>query len=709
MTFLLNFLSLQSLAYSNMNGDVYGISNPDPYSKNKFPTNFNEINSSYEYFEVYSPPITSRYGEVYWTMMPKVNLPKEIVSRFFFKTMAIVGYESDQVFPNGTSVPITWAYNHHYEVYIRSIETNLVRINNNRVNDYGQYNHGAKEIWKLNYSQPLTFQFFSEANGGEFRQSFHGYPRNYAQLIRSPRFFNIQPMQIDTRNRDPKYINQTKFVAGILPKEVASPPNSCYSGLLECPCTTRIHKEINHSYGVSLSDMCHTPILNESICLNMSNTYGGHSNQTINRINNPEMPYGCFYSMNEYSKIIGAFINDYKSNKDCKDGNGEYIARIINDPITNISIQLNMTYNKSIITLKGDSTNWFGVAFNAHTMSDLPYSIIVNGYGKVFEHKLGNHDQGELLKSTIEILENSVINGIRTVQLSRNNIGLNSDYYTFTPNSPNIPILLAVGKTPDFKYHKFRGTNNLYLSALNGTTCICDVGETGSINGLGFSKNCRPEPYGDLLHQHNPTCFIETYQGGLSCCHHKNVLLDVDQIQPEDEMTYQLKFRFWFQEFAGHTNLERFYYQTEAYAGEYDVPKCEDGTPPEDCIHSITAHFQGRDMIDNNRIGNNKGFKLIYLAPHCHAPTCIDMELYNQDTGDLICHVNGDLGKGTNAKYDEEGYIKLNPCLFGEDEGLLKPHLFKWDTNFTSIKRNNNTNAHYGEMASWQMRGILVE
>ena len=150
MTFLLNFLSLQSLANSNMNGDVYGISNPDPYSKNKFPTNFNEINSSYEYFEVYSPPITSRYGEVYWTMMPKVNLPKEIVSRFFFKTMAIVGYESDQVFPNGTSVPITWAYNHHYEVYIRSIETNLVRINNNRVNDYGQYNHGAKEIWKLN-------------------------------------------------------------------------------------------------------------------------------------------------------------------------------------------------------------------------------------------------------------------------------------------------------------------------------------------------------------------------------------------------------------------------------------------------------------------------------------------------------------------------------------------------------------------------------
>ena len=84
------------------------------------------------------------------------------------------------------------------------------------------------------------------------------------------------------------------------------------------------------------------------------------------------------------------------------------------------------------------------------------------------------------------------------------------------------------------------------------------------------------------------------------------------------------------------------------------------------------------------------------------------MDIYNADTGDLICNVNGDLGKGTEDKYDEEGYIKLNPCLFGEDEGLLEPYLFKWDTNFTSIKRNNNTNAHYGEMASWQMRGVLV-
>ena len=96
-------------------------------------------------------------------------------------------------------------------------------------------------------------------------------------------------------------------------------------------------------------------------------------------------------------------------------------------------------------------------------------------------------------------------------------------------------------------------------------------------------------PTGDLLQQKNPTCWVDTYEGGLSCCHHKNVLLDKDQEQPSDLLTYHLKFRFYFQAYepeietspaslvvpkpASHQNLIRLYFQTEAWAGEYDVPK----------------------------------------------------------------------------------------------------------------------------------------
>jgi hypothetical protein len=706
---LFNLINLLTLSSPNMNGNVYDYSNPNIFSKNRFPTSYEQINSSYEYFDVTSHPITSRYGDVFWTMMPHVTLSEEITERFSNKLMAIVGYETDMFFPNGDRVPITWAYNHHYCAYLRGDGTEMLQVNQAEEEDRGQYNHGFHRLWKVNETYPMSSLFFSEANGGEFRQSFHGYPRNYAQLIRSPRYFDLQPMQIDTRNRDPRYINQSKFVPGILPRESTAPSDATYSGLLECPCTTRINKTINHAYDISLDHSCLKNIVNYSVCLEQARLLGGNYRGNISVIHNSSYPGGCFYRRDLNGYLNGVYFNQNNSNYSCGGNYGEYYAEIFQDSVTNITVQMNMTNSEFVLTLVGNSENWFGIAFGAHTMADLPYSIIVDGYESVFEQKLGNHDQGHLLKSSITVQENSVINGVRTVKIIRNNVGVNPNYYySFSPNSPNIPVLLAVGSTPGFKYHKFRGTNNLFLSAVEGNTCICDVGTGGKINGLGFSKNCRPEPYGDLIQDHNPSCFIEPYQGGLSCCHHKNVLLDADQIQPSHEMTYSLRFRFWFQEYYGQRELERFYYQTEAYSGEYDVTQCEKGTPPEDCIHSITARFQGRDMVNHQLIKNSKGFKLIYVAPHCHAATCIDMELYDSDTGNLICRVVGEMGKGTNAAYDEEGYIKLNPCLFGEDEGLLEPQIFRWDSNFTSIKRANNTYTHYGEMASWQMRGIIV-
>eukprot|EP01043_Picozoa_sp_COSAG02_P026242 COSAG02_NODE_1506_length_12232_cov_420.616088_5_plen_117_part_00 len=43
---------------------------------------------------------------------------------------------------------------------------------------------------------------FATGNGGEYRKSFHSYPAGYGQLIESPVSWAIQPMQIDTKNRD---------------------------------------------------------------------------------------------------------------------------------------------------------------------------------------------------------------------------------------------------------------------------------------------------------------------------------------------------------------------------------------------------------------------------------------------------------------------------------------------------------------------------
>ena len=83
------------------------------------------------------------------------------------------------------------------------------------------------------------------------------------------------------------------------------------------------------------------------------------------------------------------------------------------------------------------------------------------------------------------------------------------------------------------------------------------------------------------------------------------MLLDQDQTPPEELLKYQLKFRFYYQTYtpatddkpASHKNLLRMYYQTEAWSSEYDVLQCPPGTPSEQCVHEITAHFKVSDML----------------------------------------------------------------------------------------------------------------
>ena len=717
MLSLLFSLSLGNY-YPNMNGDVYGISNPNYTDTLQFSTEYSKINSSTEYFEVYSPPITSQYAMVYWTMMPPVDLPENIVKRFDGKKIAITGYEVDQVFKNSdgseTSVPITWAYNHHYEAYLRNSQNSFEKVNGNNINpdDLGQYNHGSRKLFKLGNGSKDDFEsslfndnvlYFSEANGGEFRASFHGYPNGYAQLLNSPRYFNIQPMQIDTRNRDPKYINSSIFRPGIMPRNSAAPKDAKYSGLLECPCTTRINKTIHYNYNYLITGNCDTPLYNYQECKKLI-----PSDRILN-VSSGNYPSGCSYYSRQNIGYYNSYTNTNKS-AHCGSGNTEnnYLGYF-----NSIGINVNISYDFKTdlvnITAIGPSDVWFGIAFDAVKMSDEPYSIIFQGDTKVFEQKLGNHGPGVRLNNTLNVISNEIYDKTRKIVLTRNGNIHNLDYFNFSNITSNVNMLSAVGSSPQFSYHKTKSTTTLSIVSKNGFTCVCNDGKIGKINGIRFQKNCMPEPRGDLLRQKNPTCFIETYQGGQSCCHHKWILLDRDQQQPVGDMTYFLKYRFYFQEYNTQKRMVRAYYQTEAYSGEYDVPKCLPGTPSEECIHSITARWQVRDMVDNRYIGHSRGFELIYAAPHCHAPMCIDVELYNADTGDLLCHVSGILGSGNSSKaYDETHYLKLNPCLWGQDRGLLSPQFLSWDTNLTSIKRCNSTNLHYGEMASWQMRGVVV-
>ena len=185
------------------------------------------------------PPLRSQN---FWTDQGNNPIPAHIVERFKGKVMAITGYEQDQVMvtPVGqpgvnpekdVSVPINWAYNHHYMAWMTGTHSEMRHIEADP-NDVSS--HGSPTVWKAvelpsakeRASSAPTSQMFSEGNGGESRKSFHGYPNGFAQLIDSPSTWHITPMQIDTRRRDcgvtPDAVNNcTKFEPWIEPKQVA--------------------------------------------------------------------------------------------------------------------------------------------------------------------------------------------------------------------------------------------------------------------------------------------------------------------------------------------------------------------------------------------------------------------------------------------------------------------------------------------------------
>mmetsp|Transcript_15463 Transcript_15463/g.36558 ORF Transcript_15463/g.36558 Transcript_15463/m.36558 type:complete len:894 (-) Transcript_15463:53-2734(-) len=398
------------------------------------------------------------------------------------------------------------------------------------------------------------------------------------------------------------------------------------------------------------------------------------------------------------------------------------------------------------ITLSGPASGWFGAGFNAEAMADSPYTLVVNDAG-VTERKIGTcgseaeHCPGDLLAPSIRVISNSVVAGVRTAVVQRALVGLSKNHYSFNPFADEtIHFITAVGQSQTFAYHKAHGPTQVALTSVGSSSCICDQGlvgrlcATGGVNCTEFVKDCAAAPAGDLFTQRNPTCNSRQYSGGLHCCHHQYIMLDADQEVRPELLRYHMKMRFWFQEYrastgskASHANLPRIYYQTEANAGEYDIPpafarghpivgypewppnkptpgtsctgNCPDGADCE-CVHTITYHW----TVSNIR--------LIYAGGHCHAPSCLSIELYHNLSGtpQLLCRQLPKFGQGNfpKDKWDEAGYATLPPCLWSDEDPSLDNSVWlPANTPMISVKKNRNTFlGHYGEMASWQMRGV---
>lgn len=227
-----------------------------------------------------------------------------------------------------------------------------------------------------------------------------------------------------------------------------------------------------------------------------------------------------------------------------------------------------------------------------------------------------------------------------------------------------------------------------------GTSQKEDIGN----GAVSFSNRCAPPPIADLLWQKNPTCDIRTYVGGQLSCHHMWSLLDADQPIPwvDQPLQYHLKYRFWFQDYNKHKPIVR-YSMADLGAGpsgtgaEFDVPQCNDGVPgcsrgvDGSWVHTVTGTQPG------------KGW-LVAAHFHCHAPTCLMMEISNNKTGELICRSTPLYGSSPDIdqkRFTEPGFIAVPPCLFDPPVDLNGVTLY--------IKKlSNATYGHHGEMAHSQ-------
>ena len=60
------------------------------------------------------------------------------------------------------------------------------------------------------------------------------------------------------------------------------------------------------------------------------------------------------------------------------------------------------------------------------------------------------------------------------------------------------------------------------------------------------------------------------------------------------------------------------------------------------------------------------------------------------------------------TRFNEEGYIAVPPCVWGSDDAMgVKPLVLSMGTNLRAESRTNNTYGHHGEMAIWQIFGVV--
>jgi hypothetical protein len=537
---------------------------------------------------------------VFWTALPDVKLPDDIISRFKGKGMAVVGFEVDQVRKgagsNGEdiSVPINVAYNHHYAATLLGEGSHMERVRYDP-KDPRTTLFTPEPGWDVipveHTPSPKglpTSMWAGYSNGGEFRKTYKGLAPPYAQILESPDRFSFQPMQIDTWNRDKMNLTGGPFVPGPHPKKShqgywpsgsdgaarwpsgsLAPVNgtdAIYSGLLECPLTSRARKRLtgggwDNSFAANIAcgqqaKVCPKKLDTAEACFDAAKQVGitDAKSITTEQGSSDKLPSGCSVSVqvNGTCSTARVYFNTNTTSTACC-GSGVDTIKGAQESLINLGLTVS-TKGGVTITMSGPSESWFGVGFDTHSMANSPYTIVVDGDGEVTERVLADHAAGIALNTSVTVIHNSMSGGRRTVVMNRPLKGPTLQHHAFDIHQLSLDFIGAVGATPTFGYHKSKAVGTIALwpqaaaaaaadmaaavsaEAHAPAACICSVPAapfgkgTGTIQYLGgpakpggdeigFPFRCEEYPRETVLRDKNPTCDVRTYVGGLSTCH----------------------------------------------------------------------------------------------------------------------------------------------------------------------------------------------
>ena len=142
------------------------------------------------------------------------------------------------------------------------------------------------------------------------------------------------------------------------------------------------------------------PLFNATECFVAAPSLAPSRPQRTRIVQDATLPFGCV--LLSQNTTVEAVFNTISSNVSCGAGATQFWGQAqCNITGVTATLAMDVPAGRVTISLQGPAAVWLGVAFNATSMAQLPYAIIVDGNGAVTERTLGDHDAGTLLSPQV--------------------------------------------------------------------------------------------------------------------------------------------------------------------------------------------------------------------------------------------------------------------------------------------------------------------